>query len=313
MRGSSPDGILSGFDLSERFDNFVGVQSAEQQLPEFDFGAFNHVSEALLEEKPAKIHRYRMVDLLHQLAVAARVSDPRVVVGDQLPFIAEPEFMDVRLGVIPDRSLRMPGGRKLTRAIVNQFQEIYPDALLSPCGTELRRGGSEFRLLDVKKLTKSPLPPLTKQLLSEAAATAVARRPLYPREEYFFRRDGPATGAPLTRPQQLAEEEVEGRQNLGVQAGIDHVVRFLDQDVKSLPPAEREIYTYGFPGARAYIERLSPKKKKDLFKHSTVGAYRDVEVITRVSSALKLVVRAELTDEQWALMAGARILNQKGG
>lgn len=90
-------------------------------------------------------------------------------------------------------------------------------------------------------------------------------------------------------------------------------MRYLDQDVNSLPPAEREIYTYGFPGARVYIDRLSPKKKKDLFKHLPVGTYRGVEVITRVSTALRLVIRAELTDEQWALMAGREFSSKKVG
>lgn len=108
-------------------------------------------------------------------------------------------------------------------------------------------------------------------------------------------------------------EEDVGREIVGVRAGIDLVVRYLDQDVNSLPPAEREIYDYGFPGARVYIDQLSPKKKKDLFKHLPVGTYRGVEVITRVSTALRLVIRAELTDEQWSQMAGARVLIQKGG
>lgn len=91
------------------------------------------------------------------------------------------------------------------------------------------------------------------------------------------------------------------------------MVHYLDQDVNSLPPAEREIYTYGFPGARVYIDRLSPKKKKYLFKYLPVSTYRGVDVVTRIATALHLVIRAELTDEQWALMAGARVLIQKGG
>lgn len=251
--------------------------------------------------------------MLHQLAVIAHTQNPEVIVGDQLPFNSDAEFMDVWLGVLPDRSLRMPGGKQLSKAIVGHFTEIYPDATLSPCGTELRKGGTVFRLLDVLGLTEHSHPPLTMQALSATAAAALVRRAPTSHESPFLGEAGPSTRAPLSRPQQMAVEEVVCQEIEGVQAGIDLVVHYLDQDVNSLPPAEREIYIYGFPGARVYIDRLSPKKKKDLFKYLPVGTYRGVEVVTRIATALRLVIRAELTDEQWALMAGARVLIQKGG
>lgn len=160
MRGARIDDILSGFDLSDIFDRFIGVEGAEHQLPDFDHGAFNDIAEALLENDPARVLKYRAVDMLHQLAVIARTEDPEVVVSDQLPFNTDAEFIDVWLVVLPDRSLRMPEGRRLSRAIVGHFTEIYPDATLSPCGTELRRGGTVTRLLDVLGLIAYDHPPL---------------------------------------------------------------------------------------------------------------------------------------------------------
>lgn len=159
VRGASVDSILRGFDLSDVFDNFVGVEGAQEQLRDFDVSAFNNVAEALLDDNPANFLKNRAVDMLHQLVVAARTSDPQVVVGDQLPFNTDAEFMDVWLGMLPDRSLKMPGGKRLSKAIISHFTEIYPDAALSPCGTELRRGGTVFRLFDVLGLSEFPHPP----------------------------------------------------------------------------------------------------------------------------------------------------------
>lgn len=82
VRGASVDSILRGFDLSDVFDNFVGVEGAQEQLRDFDVSAFNNVAEALLDDNPANFLKNRAVDMLYQLVVAARTSDPQVVVGD---------------------------------------------------------------------------------------------------------------------------------------------------------------------------------------------------------------------------------------
>lgn len=314
VRGTSVDDVLDNFDLSRLVEEYILLPGAEQQLGADVIRDARDFHAALALDSAPKIVKYRAVELLHNLAVRARAEDLSLVEGEQLPVCPADRFMDVWMGIEDGYSLQHPTG-VLSKAMVDHFMELYPDAVPAPDRRTIYRGGVEVKLSEILGL-----PPATCSLqlsfedtlqtpgggaqASAQRAPAAARPDQAPRAPFL--EGGPAAeeGSP----------EAAGRQIRGVQAGIDHVVHYIDTDFNSLPLAEREIYAYGFPGGKRYIDGLSPKKRKDLFRHLPVGSYRDVEVITKISSALKLYVRrAELTDEQWALLAGGRLLMQKGG
>lgn len=191
VRGASIDNILRGFDLSDIIDRFLNIEGAANKLHDFDGEAFNNIAEALLEENPAKIHKYRAVEMLHQLAVQARTGDLVANEGAPYPFNNETEFMDVWLGVLPNRSLRHPAKTRLSRAMVSHFSEICPDAVLSEDGTEMIRGVSTVRLLDILGLTESTLAPLTAEMLLEARTTPLVGKPSVTPGGAFFRAAAP--------------------------------------------------------------------------------------------------------------------------
>lgn len=60
------------------------------------------------------------------------------------------------MGINDEYSLCMPAGKKLTRAMVESYKEIYPDAILSEDGTYMSRGGTVHSLAVSMGLCATP-------------------------------------------------------------------------------------------------------------------------------------------------------------
>lgn len=298
VRGTSVDNLLAGINHNGLQD-YLELDGAELQLGASDIQHYNHLSSALADGTITPVEKYLLADLCHKWAVRGRTEDLCLVEGEVLPDCPPEKFLDVWTGLEESFSLKLHSGKKLTRAMISSYLEMYEDGVLSEDGTAIRRGGKIHRLA-----TLMGLPPVAEGLLP------ITREEL----ETGPQTTGPAPflgepSAEVEKPPPEVTKEVDG-----VETGIKHVLKYLDVDYNSLPIAEKEIYAYGFPGAKAIIDTLNSKKRKELFRDLPIGTYRDVVVIGTVGAALKKVLRTyDLTPDQWAMMAGSRVLMQKGG
>lgn len=216
----------------------------------------------------------------------------------RLPAATSADFMEVLMGM-KRLSLVPPEGGRLPPSLIASFKETYPDGVEEHGAVYLY---DELRVTGVQALGL------------EGDVPVLGPRPTAPRPP-LVADQGAAYQEPIAAPAcaqaPRPEAEVEG-----VEAGIEHVERFASVDPKNLDPTEFVEYKYGFVGGKKWYDRLTPGAKKRIFANIDVGEHEARIVIGVLSRSLAREYgpsgRRELSDNQLAMIAGSRVLSQKG-
>lgn len=299
-RGVDVDGVLTNFDIPGIVQF---LRDAHEHYATDDWSAIYIYHGALVEGRvPTAAEKFAAVNELHELAVRARTTPQTISVAQPLPFARPEDLMGVLCGTVR-ASVQSPPGGRLPKVLIDSFMEMYPDAkaegdCLVLCGQV------EISFLDAAGLPAHDLvfgPKPVARAVEAAPPNIAAPRP------------------PMEQPLPRAPEEQQGAcggRDPGVQAGIRHVEEWYEVDPNNLDVVEREIYMYGFRGARKYIDKLSPGAKKRLFKYLEPGVHRAEAVIYELARALHRELgqasRRDLSVAQLNEMAGSRLLSQIG-
>lgn len=299
-RGIDVDGVLAGIDIP-KLAQFLESAIDQQLIEPSDCDAIRDYHGALVEgQEPSPVMKYRVLDQVHKLAVRARSENMTVIVESDLPAAQPDEIMGLLCGLVR-KSLHPPAGGALPAAIIAAYQEVYPECQQVGNGFVLR-GEVVENLLSALGLSPSNIELGPKPELPPAGG---AQAP-------------PASGPSRENPPNNA-----GRANAraggpceGTEAGIEHVEQWCGVDPNALSPEEREIYLYGFAGAKKWVEKLSPGARRRIFKNIDVGPHECQFVIAdlarNISRELGQTARKQLSPEQLAQMAGSRVLAQLG-
>lgn len=304
VRGRGVDDIIGGFDLDDIKERYLGVPGAEEQLGADLISRYDDLADSLVEGTASPVAKYAMADILHQLAVRARSEDLWLTDGVvKPPSEGITQFIEVLSGKDTDHSLKNYIDEPLADNIIMAFMVNNPEGVLSSDRTRIDIGARKVRLMDVLGLTpydgldislEDKLPLIDQEVESDSSRVAKALAEL-------------ALAGPSKAPTQV------GAGVEGVQCGIEFVYKWFDEDVNSLDPGQRVICQYGVPEAQPLIDRMGASKKKRVMEGLPRGEYEARTVIGTISTNLRRILpTAKFTSEVWAMIAGSRVVSQKG-
>lgn len=322
VSGRSIDDVLGDFDFSKFEDDFFPALDAcgNQEL--------QHAAQQLRTAVAAGdelIDKYNQVEALHKLLVKVRQTDFKVEGSGHLPYNTKEEY-DLAVDGEIERSLRWY--KKLghiPQRVIDEYETFFPNRChVSEDLKEIRVTISECTLIEALGLPETPswLNTVTLEGLQLEAQQQRVPRPHAPQVvsededepvPSTSRASGNASGG-TSVPRNVGGQEV-----VGAQAGVDHVVDWIDVDVTKLSPAEKEECWFGFPGAKVYFKGVSPAALKRVVRNVKAGKHRDVEVIYTIATGLKRVINKRdkgkklnpPTPDQLGKMAGGLVVKRK--
>lgn len=318
--GRDVDHLLTVIDLDKLQSDVIDKLSTESaELLNTELNNYTTASAATGEEL---INKYNTVEALHQLIVSMRVN--AVMVGDEgdLPFTQNKEEYEETLeGRGEDRSLRwyLPRGRIPDRDM-DIFETFYEDreVLVSKDKREMRVKGNSK--LATEELGLEPAPCWFDTLTKEALESGEVMRPEEENQDPVSEEEEPTPPAKATSSK--AKNPVNQGNGVGAprepypgaDAGVEHVVKYIDRDVSKMSAKELEVCWYGFTGGKKYLKDASKEAQARVVRAVKAGVHPGDFVIYLIAKGLgRIVSRAlpPLTDNQLAQMAGGAVVKRK--